>query len=62
MNIGYARVSTEDQQVDGQIDALTKEGCERIYQETCSGASRDREELKQALSVLRKGDTFIVAK
>ena len=62
MKIGYARVSTEDQQLESQIEALTKEGCERIYQEKCSGATRDREELKQALTVLREGDTFVVAK
>ena len=62
MKIGYARVSTTDQHLESQIEALTKEGCEKIFQEKSSGSSRDREELKQALSILREGDTFVVTK
>ena len=62
MKIGYARVSTTDQNLESQIEALTKEGCEKIFQEKSSGSSRDREELKQALSILREGDTFVVTK
>ena len=58
MKIGYARVSTEDQQLESQIELLEKEGCEKIYQEKKSGASSEREALKQALGVLRKGDVL----
>lgn len=46
MDIGYARVSTTDQSLDMQIDALRKAGCERIYTETACGARDDRPELK----------------
>ena len=62
MKIGYARVSTEDQEMASQIELLEKEGCERIYKEKVSGANRDREELRQAINMLRKGDTFVVMK
>lgn len=62
MKIGYARVSTQEQDLALQIDALTKEGCEKIFQEKASGAQRDRPELKAALSYMRKGDTLVVWK
>ncbi|SFN31069.1 Site-specific DNA recombinase [Nitrosospira briensis] len=62
MKIGYARVSTQDQDLALQIDALTKEGCEKIFQEKSSGAQRDRPELKAALLYMRKGDILIVWK
>lgn len=62
MIIGYARVSTKDQSLDMQIDALKKAGCERIYQEKVSGAKDDREQLNLALQMLRKGDKFVVYK
>lgn len=62
MIIGYARVSTKDQSLDLQIDALKKAGCERIYQEKVSGAKDDREQLNLALQMLRKGDKFVVYK
>lgn len=62
MKIGYARVSTQDQDLALQIDALTKEGCEKIFQEKASGAQRDRPELKAALSYMRGGDILIVWK
>ncbi len=62
MKIGYARVSTADQSLDLQIDALHKIGCERIYTEKISGAKDDRPELARALEILRPGDTFIVYK
>ncbi len=45
MKIGYARVSTKDQVLDLQIDALEKDGCELIFKETASGAKTDRPEL-----------------
>jgi DNA invertase Pin-like site-specific DNA recombinase len=60
MDIGYARVSTGEQTLDLQLDALTKAGCGKIYQETASGAKADRPVLDEVLSYLRKGDTLIV--
>jgi DNA invertase Pin-like site-specific DNA recombinase len=62
MKIGYARVSTQEQYLALQLDALNKEGCEKIFQEKASGAQRDRPELKAALSYMRKGDTLVVWK
>lgn len=60
MNVGYARVSTVAQDTALQLDALKSTGCERIYQESRSGASRERPELEKCLDVLREGDTLIV--
>lgn len=60
MIIGYARCSTQDQNLDWQIDKLTQEGCERIYQEKWTGTKTDRPELGRMLDALRKGDTVIV--
>jgi DNA invertase Pin-like site-specific DNA recombinase len=60
MMIGYARVSTEDQSLDLQIDALTKAGAERIFEDKASGARDDRPGVAEALSHLRKGDCLIV--
>jgi DNA invertase Pin-like site-specific DNA recombinase len=62
MIIGYARVSTKDQSLDLQEDALTKAGAERIYTEKESGGKWDRKELRRALDMLRPGDTLIVYK
>ncbi|MET3210815.1 UNVERIFIED_CONTAM: DNA invertase Pin-like site-specific DNA recombinase [Paenibacillus sp. PvR008] len=62
MRIGYARVSTADQSLDLQLDALIADGCERIYTEKASGAKDDRAELKKALDSLRPGDVFVVYK
>jgi len=62
MIIGYARVSTDDQSLDLQLDALKKEGCEKIYQDTISGMKKNRPGLDEALSHLRKGDTLVVWK
>jgi len=61
MKIGYARVSTKDQNLGLQIDALKNAGCEKIYQEKLS-AAKDRPELNTMLSTLRVGDTVIVWK
>ena len=59
--IGYARVSTDDQNLDLQRDALAKSGCSQIYEETASGKSATaRPELAQCLKALRAGDTLIV--
>lgn len=62
MKIGYARVSTADQSLDLQVDALKKAGCERIFTEKASGAKDDRIELQRALDMLREGDVFVVYK
>ncbi|WP_203289382.1 recombinase family protein [Metabacillus sp. cB07] len=62
MKIGYARVSTADQSLDLQLDALEEFGCEEIFQEKQSGAKDDRKELALALRNLRAGDTFVVYK
>lgn len=60
MIIGYARVSTTDQDTALQIDALTAVGCERIYQESRSGASKERPELIRCIDAVRSGDTLVV--
>jgi len=62
MLIGYARVSTQDQNPELQIDALKKVGCEKIFVEKASGAQRDRPELKAVLEYMRAGDTLVVWK
>lgn len=58
--IGYARVSTVEQDTALQIDALRKAGCERIFEDTASGAKADRPGLAAALSYAREGDAFVV--
>ena len=60
MIIGYARVSTDDQNLDLQRDALLKAGCGTIYEEAASGKSADRPELEQCRKALRAGDTLVV--
>jgi DNA invertase Pin-like site-specific DNA recombinase len=60
MLIGYARVSTLDQTLALQQDALTAAGCEQLYTDTVSGSVTDRPGLTQALSHLRPGDTLVV--
>ena len=60
MQIGYARVSTDDQTLDFQLDALTKAGCDRIFRDTFSGATALRPGLTDALDHLRVGDTLVV--
>lgn len=62
MLIGYARVSTIDQNLALQRDALTEAGCEQIFTEQLSGAVTDRPELAAALQFARKGDTLLVWK
>ena len=61
MRIGYARVSTQDQNLDRQRDQLQQDGCERIYEEKVSGARSDRPELGRLLDALREGDVVVVA-
>jgi DNA invertase Pin-like site-specific DNA recombinase len=60
MFIGYARVSTDDQNLDLQRDALQKAGCEQIYTDRVSGTKAERKGLTDALSHLRAGDTLVV--
>jgi hypothetical protein len=60
--LGYARVSTTDQQPHLQVDALTAAGCYRVFTETASGARADRPTLEQLLDQLRPGDTLVVWK
>jgi len=62
MNIGYARVSTRDQNLELQLDALHKAGCETIFQEKASGATTARPELDRLLANLRQGDTVYIYK
>lgn len=62
MLIGYARVSTDEQSLDLQVDYLKQVGCTKIYQEKMTGKTKDRPELKKALSKLKKGDTLVCLK
>ncbi len=60
MHIGYARVSTGEQTLDLQLDALAAAGCGTVYRETASGAKADRPVLGEVLGYLRPGDTLVV--
>jgi len=62
MKIGYARVSTKDQDLSLQIDALEDAGCKQIYKEHISGSTKDRPELQKMLEQLRDGDVIIIWK
>ncbi|NCC23402.1 MAG: recombinase family protein [Alphaproteobacteria bacterium] len=62
MIIGYARVSTEDQHLDAQEDALRAAGCERVFADRISGSIRSRPELDRLLDHLREGDVIVVTK
>lgn len=62
MKIGYARVSTQDQNLDLQLNELTKFGCTNIYQEKISGKNTERAELKKLLAGVRSGDEVVVWK
>ena len=62
MIIGYARVSTEDQNLDLQLDALKEAGCKKILQDKISGVKKDRDGLLRVLDIVRPGDTLVVWK
>ncbi|PYD61376.1 recombinase family protein [Gluconacetobacter entanii] len=62
MLVGYARVSTQDQNPALQLDALTAAGCEKVFTEKASGAQRARPELAAALSYMRSRDSLVVWK
>lgn len=62
LKIGYARVSTNDQNLANQIALLTEAGCEDIFEEKISGAKKSRPELENLLSRIREGDTLVVCK
>jgi DNA invertase Pin-like site-specific DNA recombinase len=62
MRIGYPRVSTEDQNLTLQPDALSMAGCERTFQDQMSGTRPERPGLKEGMSHLREGDTLVVWK
>ena len=62
MKVGYTRVSTRDQNSALQTTTLSDAGCERIFEESASGAQKNRPQLKEALSFLREGDTLVVWK
>src|SRR5215212_7969426 len=60
MDIGYARVSTAEQILDLQLDALHKAGCGKIFTETAGGSLVERVSLREALAYVRPGDTLVV--
>ena len=62
MKIGYARVSTAGQSSDGQVEQLKAAGCERVVQETASGAKTDRPMLAKLVASLRAGDILVVTR
>jgi DNA invertase Pin-like site-specific DNA recombinase len=62
MLIGYARVSTQDQNLELQIDALMKAGCKKVFDDKVSGSRAERPGLAKTLEMLREGDTLVVWK
>lgn len=62
MIFGYARVSTEDQNLNMQLDALNRYGVDKIFHEKLTGTRKDRPQLEELLKVLRKGDKVVVYK
>lgn len=62
MKIGYARVSTQDQDLSLQLDALNSFGCDQIYQEKITSSAKERPQLGKMISQLRQGDTIIIWK
>ena len=62
MKYGYARVSTASQDLEAQLQALEKEGCNKIYSEKFTGTKADRPQFVELLSILEEGDTLMVTK
>ena len=62
MKIGYARVSTMDQNLDLQIDALKEEGCNKIFEEKITGTKLERLQLKEAINYARENDIIVIWK
>lgn len=62
MKYGYARVSTRHQDLNGQLDLLKEEGCDKIYSEKITGTKSDRPEFKKLLETIQSGDTLVVSK
>lgn len=62
MKFGYARVSTKEQSLDLQMDALQKEGCEKIFYEAISSIKSERPELNRILELVRDGDVIVIWK
>ena len=62
MKLGYARVSTEDQNLELQRPRLKAAGCEKLFEEKISGAKRLRPELERLLGEIRKGDVLVVTR
>lgn len=62
MKYGYARVSAAGQELETQLDALRKEGCDTVYSEKITGTKLDRPELQKLLPLLKDGDTVVVTK
>lgn len=62
MLIGYARVSTQEQNLDLQIEALTKAGCQKVFDDKSSGSHAERHGLAKVMEMLREGDTLVVWK
>jgi DNA invertase Pin-like site-specific DNA recombinase len=60
MKIGYARVSTDEQNLSLQMDALTKAGCEKVFHDHIGGAKTKRAGLDETLAYLREGDVLVV--
>ncbi len=60
MKIGYARVSTNDQNLDRQLDQLSEYDCERIFMEKITGSKKERPELDRMIDMLRTGDTVVI--
>ncbi len=61
MKIGYARVSTEEQNLDRQLESLKEVGCEKVFQEKITGTKKERPELDKLMEQLRSGDLIIVS-
>lgn len=62
MKVSYARVSTDEQNLNLQIDALERYGCEKIFQEKITGSRRDRPQLEEMLEYIRQEDTVVTYK